>query len=79
MFEQDNKPSCKHSNNVYNFQAMLAFQSKLSTMQLRLSVVTRVEDFKVRKQNFEYGAKATNTPKLLSCLTCKSFMTILRF
>lgn len=32
---------------ICNFQAMMAFQSKLSTMQLRLSVVTRVEDFKV--------------------------------
>ena len=33
--------------NIFTFQAMHAFQSKLSSMQLRLSVVTRVDDFQV--------------------------------
>ena len=33
---------------------MLVFQSKLSRIQLRLSVVTRVEDLKVRIQDIRY-------------------------
>ena len=36
---------------------MLDFQSKLSTIQLRLSVVTRVEDFKVRIIHLKFRAE----------------------
>ena len=36
---------------------MLDFQSKLSTMQLRLSVVTRAEDFKVRIIHLKFRAE----------------------